>query len=551
MGNFMATSINGLIQFTENQTNTIIASSWLPLISALIFTALGEGSLLILIIITALKLNNEYHQLTASSPTTFSRIFRGIVTVLLGITAWNHQLQEYFSVFLMLSSLVFIAWIFALSSLYPYTDMKSQNGKKQNSNVNPNISTISSMSHINNVGNITNISSVESSFNASFSGAMGSSVGSSAINDSFHYSPNRGRFQTQSRPLASNSNILNTSNVPFLEDHNQTLLCDDLPTENVNGSRNSRSGIYGVPGTSHNFVGSQSFVSSLNGSHALNPLASRSILDFNQLSSATASKEEISRIAKLAEPTNYFQSLVGFSSVYCTLNALNIFEERKRREIISGMNKSNYFHLSSLHFAAMMVDIFAFTLIPFFLFHILLVYQSQHSMIPIAYVLLILFVNQYGESMVTSQRQKHVITHSISDQYTLEGTLCSMLMSCITAVVIFWILGLTVFGPMCGPVRTALKLHPSLREQCVDAQCMFCEGSFVGMGWWDHLMMGILLAVQAFLGRVMVELVIRAYEFKLMVPTKGMMVENGQMVLWMRKCSPFILAFVVMYYYLL
>merc|ERR1712083_99031 len=100
------------------------------------------------------------------------------------------------------------------------------------------------------------------------------------------------------------------------------------------------------------------------------------------------------------------------------------------------MNKSNFFHLSSLHFAAMMADVSSFVLIPFFLYHILLFYQSQHSVIPIAYVLATLFVNQYGESMVSAVfkghpgvARKHVLSHSISDKYSLEGVTVSVLSS--------------------------------------------------------------------------------------------------------------------------
>ena len=147
--------------------------------------------------------------------------------------------------------------------------------------------------------------------------------------------------------------------------------------------------------------------------------------------------------------------------------------------------------------------------------------------------------------------RKHVLSHSISDKYSLEGVTVSVLSSAVTALLLFWVLGLAVFGPMCGPLRAALKLNPSLRDQCTNnSQCLFCEGSFVGMGWTEHLFLGTLLALQSVWGRLTVELVIKAHSFKMAEWT----VQGGQAgnnVLWMRKCSPFIFAFAVPFYYLL
>jgi len=561
MGNFFVSNMQGLLTFADSQTSYIVSSSGLPLLIALVFLALGEWSLWTVIMITSLKLSMEYHELTATHPTAMSRVFRGIIVCMIVHSAWTYPFQQYLSLFLLLLSVVFGAWILALSNLYPFTE-QSQNKSSSAPRFQPQIkhdldgsgpigstpSTFGAGCSFSNLGNLTNISSADSSFHSTFSGgargssrgtAGGSAGGSSAINDSFHYSPNKERMgtaaggctstSTSAQPLQSNSNILNTANVPFEMDHNQTLICDDLPTENtLNMTRSALGAPY----------------------------------DFNKLSSSSMATSvpdaETLKMAQWVEPANFFQAVVGFSSVHCVLNALCIFDDDKKRGIMASMDRGTFFHLSCLHLQAMMVDVFSFILIPFFLCHILLFYHSQHSTIPIGYVLTTLFVNQYGENVVNSLfaghpgvARRNVLSQSITDKLSLEGTITSVLLSSATALALYCVMGLCVFGTMCGAMRAALKLNPSLREKCIGSQCLFCEGSFVGMGWMEHLVMGTLLALQAVLGRLMVETVIKSYSFKMGERRNGGVAGNGDDVLWMRKCSPFIFAFAVSFYYLM
>ena len=91
-------------------------------------------------------------------------------------------------------------------------------------------------------------------------------------------------------------------------------------------------------------------------------------------------KNNMDEMLKLSEPTNFFQGLIGFSSVHSISNVLNIFNENEKMKIVKDMTKQNYFNLSSIHFSAMVIDLFSFILIPFFIFHIFLLYQSQHSL---------------------------------------------------------------------------------------------------------------------------------------------------------------------------
>ena len=182
------------------------------------------------------------------------------------------------------------------------------------------------------------------------------------MNDSFFSSPNKSQFQSQnlntSYSYSQTQSMMNSNNekLPF-KMNNDTFIFDDAINVDHNNYSNK---------------------SILNGS----------IMNFNKLNSSQINDTELNKMRKLSEPNNFFQGLVGFSSVHSILNFLNIFDENQKMEIVDNMTKQNYFNLSSIHFSSMIIDLFSFILIPFFIFHIFLLYQSQHSLSFILYKIL-------------------------------------------------------------------------------------------------------------------------------------------------------------------
>eukprot|EP01084_Bolivina_argentea_P109154 195098_1 len=271
-----------------------------------------------------------------------------------------------------------------------------------------------------------------------------------------------------------------------------------------------------------------------------------SIINFNRLNE-TDPDPEINKIRKLSEPTNFFQGMVGFSSVHSTLNFFNIFDAQRKSQIIETMTKQNYFNLSSLHLSAMLIDLFAFILIPFMIFHVFLLYQSQHSMIPVCYVLLILFVAQYGENVMNYllhnlnneyavHNKKNILSYSISSKYSLEGSLITIVSSCCASVLLYICIGIIFYGPTCA--------H-SHRRDCSkdDAYCLVCRSSFVAMNLFNHIVLASFIAMQSIVGSLFVDIIIKSYSHKLLKIYETR--KDKKLLIWLQRFSPFIFAFAV------
>eukprot|EP01084_Bolivina_argentea_P099096 178145_1 len=352
---------------------------------------------------------SEYHQITSSYPTVISQLFHLSITFLIGIIAWFYNLYDYICLFIFIFIIIITIWILAFSNLYPYTHQQndSTNTKKQDT--------------LNETCNsyLSQTQSLNTTIN-------------NDITNTFFYSPNKPNINHKK---TDNCNSF-MNDLPFEMNPNSTLMFDEQSMFNTSNNK------------------------SLNGS----------FINFNKLSETMNNSNydlEIQKIQQLSEPTNFFQGLVGFSSVYTILNYLNIFDENKKKSIIDTMTKQNYFNLSSLHFSAMVINLFAFILIPFLVFHIFLLYQSQYSIIPICYIFIVLFMSQYGESIMNYLlfsvhngynyndvnligNKKIILSYSISTKYSFEGCLISVIISCVTSLILYICIGVIIYGPMCG-----------------------------------------------------------------------------------------------------
>ena len=322
--------VANLMDIAEKIITAIVISPFLPLFCAVIFY-LSEYSLFILAQLVTLKLMDQFHCITASYPTQISKIFHFVITFMIGLNGWMYHLYDYICLFVLIFLIIISFWILALSNLYPF------NSKKHNKTENQKDSNNQSM-------NPFHSQMDTSSFNSSFN--LSQSLNNT--NDSYFYSPIKSKETKQSET----ANLSFSTSLPF-ELKNKTLLFDDDDNDHLNGTNFGK-------------------LQSVNGS----------IINFNKLTSATLNFDDVeaSKMRILSEPTNFFQGIVGFSAVHCCLNYLNIFDAQRKKSIIDTMTKQNYFNLSSLHFSSMIIDLFSFILIPFFLFHIFLLYQSQHSL---------------------------------------------------------------------------------------------------------------------------------------------------------------------------
>jgi len=512
--------VENLMILANSMVTNVVASPFLPFYCIVAFY-LHEYSFAVFMLFIAFRVMNEYHIITSSFSTTLSKLFHLGITLLIGFNAWHYHLYDYICFFILIFLFILAMWILALSNLYPFNDAKSSRNQPTEFAHPPHLA-----------GNLSSASIMNTSAMSTASDAFydaHSPPKSKPRNSSFAY-----QARSHNASNLSTSSYWNDSMQPLPFDMNtdETLIFDDMDDRQLNNS--------------------------LFGKNIVNT----SILNFNKLSStastANADYLEVSRIRTLSEPSNFFQGLVGFSSVYSTLNFLNIFDEQTKSEIVNTMNKQNYFNLSSIHFASMVTDLFAFILIPFFMFHAFLLYQSQHSLIPVCYVLIVLFASQYGENtmdaLVKSSSsntglfdgvvwKKNILSYSISSKYSLEGSIISTLSACVTSIVLYFCLGVVFYGPACAGLVG--------KAQCVDALCLVCESSFVSkMTLLNHIVLGLVIGIQSILGSLLMDIILKSHSYKL-CEIYYTAQKDGNVFIWLQRFSSFTFAFAVAFYYLL
>ena len=140
--------------------------------------------------------------------------------------------------------------------------------------------------------------------------------------------------------------------------------------------------------------------------------------------------------------------------------------------------------------------------------------------------------------------EKTCFSYSISSRYSLEGSVISMVISCITACVLYICLGVVFYGPTCGGGHGSLQ-----NGECADVICMVCQSSFVSMNMFNHIILAIFISLQSILGSLLIDIVIKAYSYKLTQIYSAR--KDKRLLIWLQRFSSFIFAFAVTFYYLL